>query len=109
MNDDVVRYWSFARQNLRLTDAEFWRLTPREFRALADAWDDGEQAKDRRAATVCMVIANVNRDADKKPEPFQISDFMPSRGPAAPVKEQSWEMQKGLFLGLIEAAKQTKN
>jgi hypothetical protein len=29
------------------------------------------------AALICSVLANVNRDAEKRPEPFQPADFMP--------------------------------
>jgi hypothetical protein len=29
------------------------------------------------AALVCSVLANVNRDPDKRPEPWQPADFMP--------------------------------
>lgn len=98
MNEDLFECWTFARQNLRFTDAEFWRLTPREFHALSESWARAEEAQDRRAATVCMVVANCNRD--EKTKPFSVSDFMPQR--AAP-KEQSWETQKAIF-GAIAAA-----
>ena len=29
------------------------------------------------AALICSVLANVNRDAEKRPEPWQPADFMP--------------------------------
>lgn len=106
MNDDLARYWSFARQNLRLTDAEFWRLTPREFNALADRWTDDQKSQDRRAATICMVIANCNRDPKHKPQPFEVSDFMPQYGRQAPV-EQSWETQKAIFAAIAASHKPT--
>ena len=32
---------------------------------------------DRRAARICSIIANVNRDKKKKPTPFSEEDFMP--------------------------------
>jgi hypothetical protein len=40
---------------------------------------DAELFRDRLwpAALVCSVIANVNRDAEKRPEPFSAADFMP--------------------------------
>jgi len=31
---------------------------------------------DARAAQICAIIANVNRDEKKKPEPYQIADFL---------------------------------
>lgn len=38
-----------------------------------------EQARDRiyPAALICSVIANVNRDAERRPDPWQPADFMP--------------------------------
>lgn len=104
MNDDVTQCWSFARQKLRLTDAEFWRLTPREFKILAEGWADDQRAEDRRAATVCMVLANCNRDPGKKPEPFTIDDFMPQRGESQR-REQTWEEQVAIFGAFAAAQK----
>ena len=51
-----------------------------------------------------MVLANCNRNPEKKPEPFTVRDFMPTRGEAVPV-EQSWETQKAIFGAFAEAAK----
>lgn len=42
-----------------------------------DPW--GEQRADLRAGIVASTIANVNRDARRKPEPFEATDFMPYR------------------------------
>ena len=36
----------------------------------------GEKIDDLRAGIISSVIANVNRDPEKKPEPFSPSDFM---------------------------------
>lgn len=106
MNEDVTRYWAFARQKIGLSDAEFWRLTPREFKALADGWDEDQSAEDRRAATVCMVIANCNRDPAKKPDPFTVDDFMP-HGTPKPKREQTWEEQVAIFGAIASAQKTT--
>jgi hypothetical protein len=43
-----------------------WQIQP---------WD--EERADRRAAIVAHVIANVNRNAKKRPAPFRVEDFMP--------------------------------
>lgn len=36
-----------------------------------------EWRADFRIAQLCALFANANRDASKKPEPFDIADFMP--------------------------------
>jgi hypothetical protein len=36
----------------------------------------GEERADYRAALVASVIANVNRDANKHPQPFPVEDFL---------------------------------
>lgn len=108
MHDGIAELWSFARQNLRLSDAEFWDYTPREIKWLIDRADDTARdtahADDRRAATICMVLANINRDPERRPSPFTIEDFMPIRGDE-PVKEQSWETQKAIFGAIAAVAK----
>jgi hypothetical protein len=37
----------------------------------------GEEAADLRAGIIASVIANVNRDRKRKPDPFTPLDFMP--------------------------------
>jgi hypothetical protein len=37
----------------------------------------GEERADVRAGIIASVIANVNRDRKKRPEPFSVQDFMP--------------------------------
>ena len=37
----------------------------------------GEERADLRAGIIASTIANVNRNPDKTPQPFQPSDFMP--------------------------------
>ena len=56
---------------------EFLSCSPREFDLLLQ--DEIEQTRDRiyPAALICSVIANVNRDAEKRPEPWRPADFMP--------------------------------
>ena len=39
----------------------------------------GEERADVRAGIIASVIANVNRDAKKRSQPFAPSDFMPFR------------------------------
>lgn len=40
----------------------------------ADPW--GEQRADRRAAIGHALLANIHRDAGKRPSPFKVTDFM---------------------------------
>lgn len=43
-----------------------------------DALDPiGERRGDIRMAQLCALTANINRDAKRKPEPFQLAEFMP--------------------------------
>jgi hypothetical protein len=38
----------------------------------------GALADDFRAGQICATLANVNRDTDRKREPFNAADFMPA-------------------------------
>lgn len=60
-----------------LTDAEFRSLDPAQWAALVQRWQWRERRADARAALVAAVIANVNRDPDERPEPFELDDFTP--------------------------------
>jgi len=55
----------------------FLAVSPREL----DAWFEQIELCDRAAygpaALICSVVANVNRDPEKKREPWTIEDFMP--------------------------------
>jgi hypothetical protein len=83
---------------LRLDDAAFWRLTPRQFAALS-----------ARAALVASVIANVNRDTKRKPQPFTVADFLPPtpeaqrKAKAKKKQAQSIEQQAALLQALTAA------
>lgn len=37
----------------------------------------GEQRDDLRSAIVAATVANASRDAKRRPEPFEVGDFMP--------------------------------
>ena len=65
--------------DLGLGLAEFWSLTPRHFLTIWKRFEAAEARQDRRAATITSVLAEINRDKDKKPTPFTVSDFMPQR------------------------------
>ena len=48
-----------------------------EWMAYASVEPFGEDRGDLRAALICSVIANANRDPKKKADPYQPIDFMP--------------------------------
>jgi hypothetical protein len=54
-------------------------MTPAMFYELQKRYDEREEWQDYRAALVAEVIANTNRDPEKKKEPFTPRDFMPRR------------------------------
>ncbi|MCP4475381.1 MAG: DUF4035 domain-containing protein [Gammaproteobacteria bacterium] len=57
----------------------------------------GEKQGYRQAASVCSVIANVNRDSKRKPIPYKTEDFMPQFGGRKNKKQTVNEMNKILF------------
>lgn len=50
----------------------------------------GCQIDDQRSGLVASVIANVNRDAKRRPAPYQVDDFMPKRG-GEPREQKNWQ------------------
>lgn len=77
-----------ARVKLKLTTAEFRRSTLRELDLLLQVYNDELQEIDWHFGMVASVIANSNRDATARPEPYEPQDFM-LRSPPEP--EQSDE------------------
>ena len=63
--------------NLKLTTDQFWRLTLKEFNALAEHHKVNERWLNYRSAIIATVIAEVNRDEKKRYAPFEPKDFMP--------------------------------
>ncbi len=57
-----------------------------------------ETRADYRAASICALIANVNRDRRSRPSPFQVSDFLLLFGEDEKPREQrqTWQQQKML-------------
>ena len=90
-----MRLWAVARYDLRLTEEEFWRLTPRQFFALQDRWLNEVEIRDYHAALVATILANIHRPKTKKP--FKITDLMPDRrGRKAAEPKQTWQQQLAL-------------
>jgi hypothetical protein len=54
-------------------------MTLAQLDSLIKRHNDREEWLDYRTGLVCAIIANVNRDSKKKPEPFTPQDFMPQR------------------------------
>jgi hypothetical protein len=63
---------------LRLSDAEFLRETPYSLDLLMKRAKNADFKFFNGFAKVQAIIANVNRDPEKKREPFTEFDFMPS-------------------------------
>lgn len=57
----------------RMSSAEF-----SEWMAYAQIEPFGEERADLRMAILATIIANANRDPKLRPEPFEVSDFMPN-------------------------------
>jgi hypothetical protein len=56
-------------------------MTPRETVEHIEAWNQRRRMQDeaasRQSALICSVLANINRDAKKRPKPYTPDDFMP--------------------------------
>lgn len=79
----------------------------REWKAFENISPFGEQREDIRIAALSAVIANVNRDSKRKPQPYKIEDFllrMDSVPTERPKKTQSWQELKKLAKLLTEAS-----
>lgn len=88
LSGEWLELWAFARYDLRLTDAEFWDLSFAQFNALTDRYIQDQENQDLRAALICSILANVNRDTKKRHKPFEPKDFMPQRRPTKPKTDE---------------------
>lgn len=88
-----------------LSSDQFWDLTPPQFEALSERHDTRNERDEFYAGLVASVIANVNRDAEKRPEAFQPKDFMPSqRGSEEEAAPIAGEMSPDQILAHLKAA-----
>lgn len=77
---------SIRRAQVEIDSAEF-----AQWEAFDRVEPFGEDRADLRSAIVACVIANANRDTEKQPQPFKVSDFMPSFDrPKKETPEQTW-------------------
>lgn len=83
--------WSFGRYNLRLSEDEFWGVTPAEFVALVERYKEEQTWLNWRAALVCAVLANIYRDTKRKSQPFTPEDFMPGHEKEEPQTVEQME------------------
>lgn len=60
----------------------------RQLNALMERAAMRQRQDDLRTARICALLANINRDRKKRPQPFTELDFMPGRRPEQTVEEQ---------------------
>ncbi len=74
---------------------KFWQLTPAELCLELEAWDKRQEIEDYRTGLICAVIAEPNRDAKRRKQPFTPQDFMPVRGSKRETSspKQDWQEQ----------------
>lgn len=96
--------WAIAVYDFRLSDEQFWKLTPAQFWALSRRHDHAVRHGDLHAGIIASTVANCNRDPKRKKEPFSPRDFMPSYGDEKPEgagggmsPEQILEFMKAAF------------
>jgi len=93
--------YSTAVIDFKLSDAEFWKLTPAKFSALADRFDAENFRNDLRAGIVASVIANVNRG--EKTKPFSPKDFMPCYGDEEPEKPKQTRADVWALISVVKS------
>jgi len=83
------RCWSTAVVRLGLTSDEFFRLTPRQLRVLADKdWERMESQQEHAELLIgILAAATVNHSFCRPKEPKAPADFMPSQKTKSKVKE----------------------
>ena len=53
-------------------------MPPADVHDLVEAWRARERMADFRAGQVCFLLAEINRDKERRPQPFSPADFFPS-------------------------------
>ncbi|HEX6827137.1 MAG TPA: hypothetical protein VF077_12540 [Nitrospiraceae bacterium] len=64
------------RGQLGLSEAEFWGLTFTEANALMEQYRIKEEREDRRAALSAYILANVHRDSQQRPDPWELTEIV---------------------------------
>ena len=97
--------WAYGRYDLRLSEHEFWGMTPAQLdllsrRHVAEVERGMEQAvaayeqSERRAAFIVAAIYEIFRDPKKRAMPFTVDDFLTK-------KAQTWEEQLEMGQALV--------
>lgn len=73
-----IDLWTVGIVDLGLSEARFWDLTPREFRALADRRLELERAEDLRFGELATLVASLGGAKKSNGLPFGPADFFPS-------------------------------
>lgn len=84
--------WAFARYDLGLAEAEFWRMTPRLLDALRIRAELEVERADARAGLVASMIFNMTPKKSKKV--LTVADFLPKRKRKR--KRRTWQELLGL-------------
>ena len=75
---------------MHLSDDELWHLSPIEFNALVERYEEEQERRDFRAGLICSVLANIYRDTKKRQKAYTPQDFMPQKQPE-PKQEKKQE------------------
>jgi hypothetical protein len=75
---DWLTLWAVGRYDLRLSEADFWKLTFKKLDALLKRRQFDIDTGDRQAALICAVLANIHRDP-KKSRAYTVQDFLPQK------------------------------
>ena len=100
-----MTFWAVGRFDLRLSEEEFWQMSPQEFMALHDRWIVEQELQDSRAALITATIINgIGAFGSKRRKQVEPKDLMPDRrGGEKSEKAQSVEAQIALVEMLNEA------
>jgi hypothetical protein len=101
-----------GRYDLGLDDEEFWRLTYREFAALADRKKLSERALNQRAALIASTVVNSQVKLGKAlgvrgGQMVEVEDFMPKAPSQAQTREEQRQKIQEWAQALRERVKRT--
>jgi hypothetical protein len=71
--------WALGIYDFSLTDAQFWRLSLRQYVGLLERHVAERERQEYRAAFIVSAIYNTVRDSKKQTQPYKPEDFMPKK------------------------------
>jgi hypothetical protein len=84
---------------MSLSFPEIGDTTPIEFEALVSQYLKQQDMENMRFGQVCATLANLQRDADKTPEPYRSTDFFsPLSTQQEPIEDESNEQAAAVIL-----------